>query len=1058
VPNTPSTQARVRVRDAGNNAIVDASDANFTITAASPVIIVTYPNGGERLYSGQSKNIEWQASSFNVDFVKIEYSLDNGVTWSLVTTSTSNSGIYSWVIPEVAAPRPNCRIRISKVSEPQFFDISDAVFEIHPWIYLTSPNGNTSLFQSCTQSSVTWSGNIATSCKIELSIDSGATWTTLNSNFSSTTLNNSYSWLIPNTPSTRCLVRVTDNANPSKYDISDSVFTIRPSIVLNYPAYGGILQAGSTVQINWTSYLTSTYFNLDYSIDNGQNWVSIVTNQNLPTYTYNWVVPNISSNAVKVRVTDFTSSCKTTQSANPFTISASAATVNLTSPNSGTFNSCSTLNLTWTATGVSNVNLQFSSNGGQTWSMIASNIAASLGTYAWVVPNISTTQGLIRVVDALNPSNLDISNNVFTINQTLVATTTSSGSPTFCAGQSITLTSSATSGNVWSNGATTSSIVVNASGNYYVTVTQGNCVAHSTTIAVVVNPLPASPVISASGPLTTCAGTNLVLQSNQATGNTWSPGGETTQAITVNTSGTYLVNYTNSNGCTSVSNAVIVNIIGASTPPSVTSNSPIYVGGQLNLAASNIQGASYSWTGPNGFTSSLQNPTISNVQLNMAGAYSVIATVQGCQTAAQSVSVSVLNSTVATLQGYFNHPSGDSIPYVNVRLSGSSQHDTISTIRGKYYSRGFAGGSYVLTPSKNNDINKSNGVTTLDIIGIQKHLLHRDTLNSPYKIIAADVNSSNSVTTLDIIYVRRLILGIDTTFPGNKLWSFVPSDYTFPNTINPFPYPSTRSYTSLTTSTNQNFVGVKLGDVTWDWNPSQLKGGSIDSVILFTDLIKEATADTIKLPIKVLNFNKITGIQFGLKWDSRLFELLSIDKNILPLSFNINNKRSGYATFIWNHPANAGISLLDTTLLFELTFISKSSSASAPVLQLSNEKISAEAYDDNINPYGVAYRQFIKGISQVDNIVGESIAVFPNPTSGLVVVRTDLSSAQQAVISILSASGNKLYTFVNTFNKGIGRVQFDLNAKVSGLKSGIYFVTVSLGGRLHTFKIVYSQE
>jgi len=1058
VPNTPSTQARVRVRDAGNNAIVDASDANFTITAASPVIIVSYPNGGERLYSGQSKNIEWRASTFNVDFVKIEYSLDNGITWGLVTASASNSGIYSWVIPEVNIPKPNCRIRVSKVSEPQFFDVSDAVFEIHPWIYLTSPNGNSSLFQSCTQSSVTWSGNIATSCKIELSIDSGATWVTLNSNFSVSSFNNNYSWLIPNTPSTRCLVKVTDNANPTKYDISDSVFTIRPSIVLNYPAYGGILQAGSTVQINWTSYLTSTYFNLDYSIDNGQNWVSIGVNQNLPTYTYNWVVPNVSSNAVKVRVTDFTSSCKTTQSANPFTISASAATVNLTSPNSGTFNSCSTLNLTWTATGVSNVNLQFSSNGGQTWSMIASNIAASLGTYAWIVPNISTTQGLIRVVDALNPSNLDISNNVFTITQTLVATITSSGSPTFCAGQTITLTSSASSGNVWSNGATTNSIVVNASGDYYVTVTQGNCVARSTTIPVVVNPLPASPIISANGPLTTCAGTNLVLQSNQATGNTWSPGGQTTQAITVSSSGTYLVNYTNSNGCTSVSNAVIVNIIGASTPPSVTSNSPVYIGGQLNLAASNIQGASYSWTGPNGFTSSLQNPTISNVQLNMAGVYSVIATVQGCQTAAQSVSVNVLNSTAANLQGYFRHPLGDSIPYVNVRLSGSTQHDTISTIRGKYESRGFAGGSYVLTPAKNNDINKSNGVTTLDIIGIQKHLLNRDTLNSPYKIIAADVNSSNSVTTLDIIYVRRLILGIDTTFPGNKLWSFVPSDYTFPNPINPFPYPSTRSYTSLTTSTNQNFVGVKLGDVTWDWNPSQLKGGNLDSVVLYTDFIKESTTDTFKLPIKVLNFNGITGIQFGLKWDPRLFDLSLISKNTLPLSFNLSNKSSGYATFIWNHPSNAGVNLNDSTLIFELTFIKKTNDSSIPRLELYNEKIPAEAYDADTNPFGVVYREFKKQLPQLGSVVSESIAVFPNPTSGLLVIRTDLTSLQQAVITIQSSLGNKLYTFVNTFNKGIDRVQLDLNARIPGLKSGIYFVTVSLGGKLHAFKIVYSQE
>lgn len=364
----------------------------------------------------------------------------------------------------------------------------------------------------------------------------------------------------------------------------------------------------------------------------------------------------------------------------------------------------------------------------------------------------------------------------------------------------------------------------------------------------------------------------------------------------------------------------------------------------------------------------------------------------------------------------------------------------------------------MLTPAKNNDINKSNGVTTLDIIGIQKHLLNRDTLNSPYKIIAADVNSSNSVTTLDIIYVRRLILGIDTTFPGNKLWSFVPSDYTFPNTINPFPYPSTRSYTSLTTSTNQNFVGVKLGDVTWDWNPSQLKGGSVDSVILYTEVVKESPTDTFKLPIKVLNFSGITGIQFGLKWDPSLFELSLISKNTLPLSFNLSNKSSGYATFIWNHPSNAGVNLIDSTLIFELTFIKKTNSASFPRLELFNEKIPAEAYDADTNPFGVVYREFKKQLPQLVSVASESIAIFPNPTSGLLVIRTDLTSVQQAVITIQSSLGNKLYTFVNTFNKGVDRVYLDLSARIPGLKSGIYFVTVSLGGKLHAFKIVYSQE
>jgi hypothetical protein len=183
-----------------------------------------------------------------------------------------------------------------------------------------------------------------------------------------------------------------------------------------------------------------------------------------------------------------------------------------------------------------------------------------------------------------------------------------------------------------------------------------------------------------------------------------------------------------------------------------------------------------------------------------------------------------------------------------------------------------------------------------------------------------------------------------------------------------------------------------------------------------------------------------------------------ISKNTLPLSFNLSNKSSGYATFIWNHPSNAGVNLNDSTLIFELTFIKKTNSVSLPRLELFNEKIPAEAYDADTNPFGVVYREFKKQLPQLGSVTSESIAVFPNPTSGLLVIRTELASLQQAVITVQSSLGNKLYTFVNTFNEGIDRVHLDLSARIPGLKSGIYFVTVSLGGKLHTFKIVYSQE
>ncbi|HUR30327.1 MAG TPA: hypothetical protein VMZ69_02780, partial [Saprospiraceae bacterium] len=82
--------------------------------------------------------------------------------------------------------------------------------------------------------------------------------------------------------------------------------------------------------------------------------------------------------------------------------------------------------------------------------------------------------------------------------------------------------------------------------------------------------------------------------------------------------------------------------------------------------------------------------------------------------------------------------------------------------------------------------NPKNGVSTLDLVQIQKHLLTKDTLNSPYKLIAADANNSQHVSVIDIVELRKLILGVYTELPNNKSWRFVPENFVFPDPYDPW--------------------------------------------------------------------------------------------------------------------------------------------------------------------------------------------------------------------------------------------------------------------------------
>lgn len=79
-----------------------------------------------------------------------------------------------------------------------------------------------------------------------------------------------------------------------------------------------------------------------------------------------------------------------------------------------------------------------------------------------------------------------------------------------------------------------------------------------------------------------------------------------------------------------------------------------------------------------------------------------------------------------------------------------------------------------------------NGVSTLDLIQVQRHILNINSLQSPYQMLAADVNLSGSITTLDLIFIRRVILGVRNDFAPLPAWLFVPVDGFFVDPLNPF--------------------------------------------------------------------------------------------------------------------------------------------------------------------------------------------------------------------------------------------------------------------------------
>jgi hypothetical protein len=136
--------------------------------------------------------------------------------------------------------------------------------------------------------------------------------------------------------------------------------------------------------------------------------------------------------------------------------------------------------------------------------------------------------------------------------------------------------------------------------------------------------------------------------------------------------------------------ASVTPVFGPPPAPTAGYNSPMYAGMTLHLNASTVPGATYSWTGPNGFTSTNQNPSLAKAGQNASGTYSVTATVGGLASSPATVAVTVNPPMVFSIQmlsgslilnwpygglqsatnimGPWNDVNGVTLPYTNTPI------------------------------------------------------------------------------------------------------------------------------------------------------------------------------------------------------------------------------------------------------------------------------------------------------------------------------------------------------------------------------------------------------
>jgi hypothetical protein len=238
----------------------DVSDGDFNIGSAAGVV-VTYPNGNDKLVVGGDFTITWNAVgvSGNVD---IDYSVNGDAgPWNTVVGGTANDGSHTWTVP-AGAVGSNCRIRVQQTSGGSPSGMSASDFEVvNPgagWVAIVSPAAG-DVYHVGDTVNISWVSDIASGTNVELyfSCDSGATWHSIDNKIDVVT-GNPFAWTILSTArGTHIRIRIEEDTNsPDWFDESNADFTVLAAsgstVNLTYPDGGDNQSTSSTCTITWS--------------------------------------------------------------------------------------------------------------------------------------------------------------------------------------------------------------------------------------------------------------------------------------------------------------------------------------------------------------------------------------------------------------------------------------------------------------------------------------------------------------------------------------------------------------------------------------------------------------------------------------------------------------------------------------------------------------------------------------------------------------------------------------------------------------------------------------
>ncbi len=354
------------------------------------------------------------------------------------------------------------------------------------------------------------------------------------------------------------------------------------------------------------------------------------------------------------------------------------------------------------------------------------------------------------------------------------------------------------------------------------------------------------------------------------------------------------------------------------------------------------------------------------------------------------------------------------------------------------------GYDYEIAAEKNGDY--TNGVSTLDLVLIQRHLLGFDEFDSPYKVIASDVDNNERISAADIVALRKLVLGIAPEYPNNQTsWRFVDSRQSFSDVTNPWPYDQTISFNSINADKSQmDLVAVKIGDVnssaTYNVNGTETtETRSSNTMTFLTDEIEIAKGMQVMLPIYAQDFKDILGYQFTIEFDASKLNFNGYEIGALIVSdqhFALNRLDQGMITTSWSN--EEPVSVTDDKPLFYLSFTAHGDGDLGDLIDLTSRVTDAEVYNADYTVDGVSFslRGSDNKLLQDGLTVGQNR---PNPFRNTTDIIFNIDNDSPVTLTVLDMAGKVVRKVTNNYTKGSHTITLDTESIAA---SGILYYRI----------------